>query len=331
MRLEIQVAPPFRFDFVASYLATSPSAIVETVVDGVYFRAFQAPGGVAVVRAAPLEDRLDISIDGPGADAAALDIARALVSRAFGLDAPVPTDGEIARIAERDPAIGRLLHQYRGLRPLTIPDPFEATIWAILGQQVNIAFAARMKRALVDARGRRVHAFGRVHTLFPEPSQLATLTIDEARQLQISRQKASYVAAIARAVVDGQFNFASLKDLGDNAAIAALTTIRGIGQWTAEYVLLRGLGRQDVFPAGDAGQRAALRRLYGLSSDPDEREMRLHAEAWMPWRGLVAFYLWFALQRGDVGAGQAIRSTKPSGTQNVSPSSARISTAGASD
>ena len=78
-----------------------------------------------------------------------------------------------------------------------------------------------------------------------------------------------------------------------------ITALKGIGLWTAEYLLLRGFGRPDAIPAGDMGLRQILGRLHGLGRNATEREVRAMAETWTPWRGLVGFYLWFALQQRD--------------------------------
>jgi DNA-3-methyladenine glycosylase II len=277
---------PFRFELAMRYLATSPSTIAERVADGEYARAFRtAVGGVATARVSEAPGGVHVRVDDP----AALDQATEIARQAFGLLGD-PTG--LDELADRDPVIGPLVKRYRGLRPLVIPDPFETLVWAILGQQINVTFAAKTKRALIEKYGEPV---GDGLWLFPESSRLAALSPEELRPLQISRQKGLYITELARAGVD----FATLRRLPDEAAIDKLVRLKGVGRWTAEYLLLRGFGRPDAIPAGDMGLRIIVGRLHGLGRNATETEVRDMAEAWRPWRGYVAFYLWFALQQRE--------------------------------
>jgi DNA-3-methyladenine glycosylase II len=280
---------PFRFDLALGYLASSPSTIAERVADGEYARAFRtSAGAVAVARVTEAPGGVRVRVEGSD-EPAVLDRAAEIARLAFGLLGD-PTG--LDELAAREPIVGPLLARYRGLRPLVIPDPFEALVWAILGQQINVAFAAKTKRALVHAYGEPVPGG---LWLFPEPARLAAVTPEELRPLQISRQKAVYIAELAGAGVD----FDALCRQPDEQVVAELTRLKGIGRWTAEYLLLRGFGRPDAIPAGDMGLRSLLGRLHGLGRNATEAEVRRMAEAWAPWRGYVAFYLWFALQRRD--------------------------------
>jgi DNA-3-methyladenine glycosylase II len=260
-----------------------------------------APPGPVVARVGADPGGLRLALAGPGAGPAPSEAlwadAERIARRAFGLDA----DAEgAAAVAGRDPVIAPLVERYRGLRPLAIPDPFETLVWAILGQQINVAFAARLKRALIERYGQPVPLDGATLWLFPPPRRLVDVTPEELRPLQISRQKAVYIAELARAVEGGRIDLAGLAALPDDGAIEALTRLKGIGRWTAEYLLLRGFGRPDAIPAADVGLRAALGRLHRLGRHASEAEVRAMAEAWRPYRGFVAFYLWFALQQRDL-------------------------------
>jgi DNA-3-methyladenine glycosylase II len=98
--------------------------------------------------------------------------------------------------------------------------------------------------------------------------------------------------ALAKAATEGKLGQAVFDDLSDEAAIAALCEISGVGRWTAEVALLRGLGRLDAFPAGDLGLQVAAQRALRLEARPSERQLRAMAERWHPWRGYAALYLW---------------------------------------
>lgn len=286
----VAVAEPFRLDLALRYLATSPSTVAEVVDAASYERALRAPGGPVVVRAVGAAEGLKVSVSGPGAGAAALEEGLSWVRAVFSLDAPVPPIE-----ATNDPVMAERLARYRGLRILTIPDPFEALVWAILGQQINVAFAARLKRVLIEHYGDAVDVDGRRFWLFPPAERLVDVTPELLRPLQISRQKALYIRELARSDLD----LAALSALPDDEVIERLVRIKGIGRWTAEYLLLRGFGRTDAIPAGDMGLRAIVGGLYGFGRNATEAEVRQLAERWAPWRGYAAFYLWFALQQRD--------------------------------
>jgi DNA-3-methyladenine glycosylase II len=286
----VAVAGPFRLDLALRYLATSPSTVAE-VVDGTsYERALRTADGPVVVRAEGVEGALRVGVSGPGASPAGLAQGAAWIEDVFGLRSPVPPPDPTP-----DPVMAERMARYRGLRILTIPDPFEALVWAILGQQIKVAFAARLKRVLIEAYGEAVEVDGRRFWLFPPPERLVDVTPEILRPLQVSRQKAVYIRELARSELD----LAALRGMPDDEVVEQLVRIKGIGRWTAEYLLLRGFGRTDAIPAGDMGLRAIIGRLYGIGRNATEAEVRELADAWAPWRGYAAFYLWFALQQRD--------------------------------
>lgn len=282
----VAATAPFRLDLALRYLATSPSTVAEVVDERSYERALRGRRGPFVVRAEAAEDGLRVSVRGSGAD---LEEGFDWIQRVFSLQAPLPEP------PVGDPVMAERIARYLGLRILTIPDPFEALVWAILGQQINIAFAARLKRVLIEAYGDPLELDGRVYWLFPPAERLVDVTPEELRPLQISRQKAIYIRELARSELD----LAALRRLPDDEVVERLVELKGIGRWTAEYLLLRGFGRTDAIPAGDMGLRQIVGRLYGLDRNASEAEVRSLAEAWTPWRGYGAFYLWFALQQRD--------------------------------
>src|SRR5690606_22898744 len=112
------------------------------------------------------------------------------------------------------------------------------------------------------------------------PERLAEAGVEGLRKLGFSRQKARYVLEVARRALDGELDPARFADLDDEEAIQRLTEIPGVGRWTAENVLIRGLGRSDVIPAGDLGIRVAIQRLLGLAGRPSEAEVRELAAGW---------------------------------------------------
>ncbi|MBF6591978.1 MAG: DNA-3-methyladenine glycosylase 2 family protein [Ktedonobacterales bacterium] len=298
-RLMLTPTAPYDFGLALSYLRTSPSAVLERISEaGVYERALRLEGQPILLRlwsegtiAAP---RLALEVRGACVTPALTACAARRVRHIFLLDEdPTP----FFALAARDAILGGLLRGLPGMRPLLIADPFEALLWAILGQQVHVRFARTLKRALVDLCGATLSVDGAAYPLLPEPAAVAALDEATLRGRQFSRQKASYVVTLARAVAEGTLRFDALRALPPEEALAQLTAYKGVGRWTAEYVLMRGFGAPDSLPAADVGLRAIIGRAYGLGRTATEAEVRERAEVWAGWRGWAAFTWWLALQR----------------------------------
>lgn len=291
--------PPFRFDLALAYLRRSTFEVLEVVEDGAYERALRIGGRPRLLRVRgggdPQRPTLEVSLpDGPAA-AAELDEAAALVGRCFRVEEDLRPFEDLA---PRDPPFGALIGRLRGLRALVMPSPFEALAWAIIGQQINVGFAYKLKRVLVERYGERLRQAGRDYVVFPAAERLAALEPAELRPLQFSGQKARAIVELARLVASGALDLEAFASWPADEARAALVNLRGVGRWTAEYVLMRGLGFRDELPAADVGLQVAAGRLYGLAPRPKEPDLRALAEPWAGWRTYYAFYLWFSLAPG---------------------------------
>ncbi|MGR3783240.1 MAG: DNA-3-methyladenine glycosylase family protein [Albimonas sp.] len=180
-----------------------------------------------------------------------------------------------AWLAAREPRFARAL-ELCGPPPLRRrADGFEALLSAIVSQQVSVASAAGIWA--------RMQAAGAV-----TPEAVRALDDEGLRALGLSRPKVRYARALA---VSG-FDFEALRAMPDEAAIAALDALPGIGRWTAEVYLMTSLGRADVFAAGDLALQEAARLLFELEKRPAEKPFAEMAQAWSPWRGVAARLLW---------------------------------------
>jgi DNA-3-methyladenine glycosylase II len=160
------------------------------------------------------------------------------------------------------------------------PQGFATLLDIIVGQQVSTASAnaikARLRSALVDITAETVLA----------------ASDDLLRGCGLSRQKLAYVRDLAGHVASGRLDLRKLARLEEEAAIEALCQVKGIGRWTAEIYLLFALGRPDIFPADDLALAIGTQRLLRFDERPDARRLRVLAEAWQPWRGAAAHFLW---------------------------------------
>jgi DNA-3-methyladenine glycosylase II len=165
-------------------------------------------------------------------------------------------------------------------------DGFAGLLHIIVGQQVSIASAAAI--------------WGRLSALCDPLTPAALLAFDEAalRGAGLSRQKALYARAMAQAIVERTIDLEGLHAHDDEAAIAALMQLKGIGRWSAEIYLLFGLGRADVLPADDLALLIAAQRLKRLPQRPSAKALRAIGEAWRPWRSVAARMLWHYYRQG---------------------------------
>ena len=212
-----------------------------------------------------------------------------LAATSWGLDDDL---AECWTTLGKDPNIAPLAARYRGIRLARVPDLYEALLVAILGQQISVQAATACRLRLMASLGEHLEVAGTTYTTYPLPRSLLAAGEEELRALGTGRQKARYLHALAKAATEGKLGQAVFDDLSDEAAIAALCEISGVGRWTAEVALLRGLGRLDAFPAGDLGLQVAAQRALRLEARPSERQLRAMAERWHPWRGYAALYLW---------------------------------------
>lgn len=297
--VELRPTAPYSFPLALSYLASSPSSVLEEVDldSGTCTRALRFSGSdllLTVRNTGTIDDpSIELHISGNGLTQALIDEVARTARRIFHLDVdPEP----FFVIAEKDAVLGPLIAGLPGIRPFLVADPYEALVFAIVGQQVNIAFARRMKLALIERFGSRVEFDGQEVLLLPDPETIAVLDPSELLALQFSRQKAGYLIELSSSIASGKLDLAAVGTLPLADAVGTLIRHRGIGRWTAEYVLMRGLGLQDCLPAGDLGLRKIIGYAYGLNRTAREEEVRQIAESWTGWRGWAAFIWWLELQ-----------------------------------
>lgn len=221
--------------------------------------------------------------------------ARRILDVALGAAQPV---GAFYRALEGDPVIGGAIRDFPGLRAAGVPSLWEALVTAVLAQQVNLRFAYDIRRELCETFGRRGRFDGRIWFAFPGPLAFAAETPASMRRFRLSDSKARAILGLAGAFAGGDLDEEEVARLGDEDAIERLTSFRGVGRWTAEIGLLRGLGRADVFPAADLGVVKYLAQgLLGRRVRAKEKQMRRWAERWKPWRGLALVYGYAELNR----------------------------------
>ena len=201
-------------------------------------------------------------------------------------------------VLNRAPQIKHLVRRYHGLRMVRTPDLYESLLITILGQQVSVASAQAQRRRLMAAFGEKIAYEGQEYLGMPEPGRLVDAGEKRLKEIGLTRQKARYLYEMARQIAEEGLSRHRLQGVTCEQAVDRLMEIPGVGRWTAEIVAMRGLGFQDVFPAGDLGLRVAAERVFDLPRRPSEKELRDLVSQWEGWRSYAAFYLWMTLMEG---------------------------------
>ncbi|HUR80828.1 MAG TPA: hypothetical protein VM733_08680 [Thermoanaerobaculia bacterium] len=182
-----------------------------------------------------------------------------------------------------------LTKPHRGAHLPQTATVWESLMWAIVGQQVNLTFAYKLRRVLVELCGEEARNGLRRH---PAPERVAMLDYAALTQRQFSLSKARYVIDTARLIAEGKLDLETFPSRDPSEVEEMLTSVRGIGTWTANYVMMRGCAFPDCVPAGDSALSASLQTYFGLDHRPDAHETRTLMERFAPWRTLATYHFW---------------------------------------
>lgn len=250
----LPVVPPYRLDLTASVLRRYPSNAVDLLgADGRYRRALAGPPSVLtvdVVQRSP--DSLVATIDGPSERHAFVLVQ---LRRMLGLDADVTP---FLRASRRIPWLAPLARRMNGVRPPRYPSLWEACTNAVVFQQISLHAASAIMRRLVLSVSVPVTVGDATLRAFPSPADLGAADLAVLKAAGLSANKIATLQRVADAVASGLIDETELESLPSGEAATRLASIKGIGPWTAALVLLRGLGRLDVFPANDSGAARSL-------------------------------------------------------------------------
>jgi DNA-3-methyladenine glycosylase II len=298
-RHELSVAAPFRLDLTVSALRRLSTNIVDVLTsDGQYIRAFETAREPVIARVAQLNSgALTVTIDG---DLREHKRALALVTRMLGIDRDVAHFG---RAAEGIPWLTALAERMRGVKPPRYPTLWEASVNAIVFQQLSLLAASAIVRRLVVGLGQSVESDGAVLYTFPSAESFLGEEADVLRAAGVSAGKLSTLRRVAEALESATLDEAMLEELESPDAAALLRGIKGIGRWTATVILLRGLGRLDVFPMNDS----SVVRNLALVSGSDRVDVEGTLRSLSPQQGMLYYHLLLARleARNDLGRASA--------------------------
>lgn len=193
---------------------------------------------------------------------------------------------------KKDSVMTYLTRKLRGLKSPTTPTVYEALIDSIVEQQISLSIANTMEARLIKSFGEVFNLNEQAYYAFPKPRELASASVNKLRSCGLSQRKAEYIKDVSKMIIDGKLCLEKLKGYENaNDIIAELDEIRGIGIWTAEMTMVRGLQRMEAFPADDVGLRRVISHYYCEDRRISSEEARKIAEKWGKWKGLASFYL----------------------------------------
>jgi DNA-3-methyladenine glycosylase II len=198
-------------------------------------------------------------------------------------------------LAKKDRLMRIVSRRLRGLRPVLPPTIFEALVIAITEQQISLDAAVAIRSRLIERYGEVVELGGRRLHAFPTPAVLAKAKLNQLMAVGLSRNKALYINGLSKKVACKELDLEGLRKMDDETAIAELTKIKGVGPWTAEYALIRGMGRVNSLPADDLGIQRAISQAYFKGKKIGSNEVRRVLSKFSPYSGIAAFYLMYYL------------------------------------
>ncbi len=288
---ELKPVSPFRLDLTVWTLRRRPGNVVDRWDGTTYRRVLSLPTGpveVATTQNAPGAAHLNVTVAGKQIDVAVQAAVRSALERLLGLNIDLQ---EFYQLAAHDRRLGPLAQRFVGMKPPRFATVFEGMINAIACQQVSLTLGIHLLSRLAAACGAVLGEGDEAVHAFPDLVALAERSPSELRLLGFSGQKSRAMIELSRSVVEGRLDLEGLAKLGDDEAVARLAELRGVGRWTAEYVLLRGLGRTHIFPGDDVGARNNLQRWLGLTKPLAYERVREVLSGWGDFAGLIYFHL----------------------------------------
>ena len=289
MTLTLRPIPPFRLDYTVWALRRRERNLIDRW-DGVTYRRVVVVEGRATELAIRQPDSKCsklLVIATPAPNASQKRALRSIVERLLGLQIDLT---EWYRIADTDAKLSVLARRFMGMKPPRFATVFEALVNGFACQQLSLEVGLELLNRLAAVSGPKFGDSSSVSYAFPSPTDLLGLPVDAYRTIGFSHQKTKAIRQLALATTRG-LALDSLVNLEDAPVREHLLDLHGVGRWTAEYVLLRGLGRLDTFPGDDVGARNRLARWLGRSAQLDYNAVAGIVGRWQPLAGLVYFHL----------------------------------------
>jgi DNA-3-methyladenine glycosylase II len=297
MKFSLSALPPYDFTLSTAIFSAGDKQI-RKFQDGIFWQVIRLPQKLVLIQvtSSGSVERPQLKVELISDRQISLDdkrTAQRIVSSMLNLNLDLRS---FYRIASGDTVMAEIVQRLRGLKSPLTPTPFEALIESIIEQQISLIVAHSLQIKVVKSFGDSLNVRGRTYYAFPTPLALGSASTEQLRQCGLSLKKAEYVRDISSLISQGKLDLAKYESYDDaRAVIQELDKLRGIGVWTAEMTLIRGMGRLDTFPADDVGLRRVISHYYLNNRKILSEEARDIAVRWGRWKALASFYLIIAL------------------------------------
>ena len=285
IRFSLRPVMPFRLDLTVWALRRRSQNAVDVWSNKTYRRVLAVNDQPVLVAVTQREATLDVTITGKVPSPTIKRDVTVALERLLGIRVDL---SDFYRFASSHPPLNKLAEQFRGLKPPRFANVFEAIVNGITCQQLSLTVGIIFLNRLAERCGM---PFGPGMYAFPRPEDLAHLNPADLRPLGYSGSKARALIELSHSIVMGQLDLDELTQLDNQKCLERLIAIRGVGRWTAEYVMLRGLGRTDVFPGDDVGARKNLERWLRLRKKLDYDRVQHVLTKWKGYGGLIFLHL----------------------------------------
>ena len=303
--------PPYDFDASAGFAVYGRGRYAaDSLADGVFSRALEIGGKTVTLSVRSVGEierpRIEVRLKG---DRLSSEEESKVVGVAVRLVGAQSSRTEFYNAVEGDDPMAEFVGRFRGLGIAQSASPFEGLALSILGQQISNEVARVLRDLLVDTLGEVISVKGVDYRAFPSPASIAEAGIDELRGMKLSARKAEYISGIAESVASGALDLNALALLPDDSIVEELVKLRGVGPWTAHWLLIRAFDRPDGFPGGDLALQRSLGALYNGGKRLTADEAVTLSAQWRPYRSFLVTYMFAAARQGLIQgsrSGQAV-------------------------
>jgi DNA-3-methyladenine glycosylase II len=279
--LELEPLTPFRLDYTVWALRRRGANLVDSFDRGVYRRVEvveDQPVGVEVTQTGSLsEARVNVKLVCAHPLSWVVGEVEKRVIRLLGVGVNL---AEFYRMAQGDARLSELVDSFLGLKPPRYTSIFEAVVNAVACQQVSLGVGLKLISRLAERFGERLVGIQGFAYSFPQPRRLVDTSTASIRELGFSQRKAEVIRSLASAYLRGELEDTRFESMTNSDVVRVLDTMKGIGRWSAEYVLLRGLGRLDVYPGDDVGAAKNLAAWLGVGGRLGYDDVQRATSSW---------------------------------------------------
>ena len=298
LTVSIKPVPPFNFELTAGYHTYFQNRYgTDTMEDGVYRRLIDLDDKLVLASVRSIgtleAPELALELQGPELSPDDVESATDRVSWLLGVDQDLAPFYELGRA---DQAMAGLVEQFYGLHLPHTASVFEALVLAVLGQQISTNVARIIRTLLIETFGPSAEFDGETYYAFPRPASIWASSPAELHTMKLTQRKSEYVHGLAGSALDPEMGLECLEELTDREIVEKLVALRGVGMWTAQWALIRAVGRPDALPLGDLALRRIVSRLFMDGEDVNDAKVEEIAQRWSPYRTYATVYLFSALR-----------------------------------